>query len=123
MELVWTLKYPVSVKEIYQILVKQGGDYSYTTIMTVMSRLAEKGVLRIKEVQKRANIYEATSAREEFIAKSTSIVLDSLIKDFPDVVFNHFLEAAQAKRITAENLDTLKERIEQKRQTENKESS
>lgn len=118
MELVWTLKYPVTVKEIHQILVKQGGDHSYTTIMTVMSRLAEKDLLRVKAVQRRANVYEATSSREEFVGKSTGIILDSLIEDFPNEVFQHFLLKAEQKRITPEQLDYFQRRIQEKRQQE-----
>lgn len=118
MELVWALNYPVTVKEIHQIMLKQGESHSYTTIMTVMSRLEEKELLRITEVQRRANVYQATCTREAFIEKSAAYILDSLIKDFPDVVFKHFVKAAQESRISGEQLQNLQKRIQAKRHQE-----
>lgn len=59
MECVWELG-PASVKDVHGCL-QERREIAYTTVMTVMSRLANKGLL-ISRPEGRAYIYEAVAA-------------------------------------------------------------
>jgi len=67
MRLVWDMG-EVQVDEVHQVL-QQDREIAYTTVMTVMSRLASKGVLRRRK-QGRAFLYEAAHRRDD-VAGST----------------------------------------------------
>ncbi|MFZ5622766.1 MAG: BlaI/MecI/CopY family transcriptional regulator [Pseudomonadota bacterium] len=67
MRLVWE-RGEVQVEEIHAALSRER-EIAYTTVMTVMSRLAAKGMLRRRK-QGRAYIYKAAHEREQ-VAGST----------------------------------------------------
>lgn len=91
MELVWKKAAPtVTVREIFDIL-RHERQIAYTTVMTTMVRLAEKGMLRIVDRAGLANCYAPVETREEFIKHAVGLVLDIFIKDFPTEA-NQFLE-------------------------------
>jgi len=50
---------PASVSDVQQRLAKGGAEYAYTTVMTVLARLSEKGVLR-REKQGNRYYYRTT---------------------------------------------------------------
>ena len=55
---------------------------AYTTIMTVMARLAEKGLLNRKK-DGRFFIYTAAVSRDDFVASRIDLISDCLEKYFP----------------------------------------
>ncbi len=63
MELIWS-KSPISVRKVHECLARDR-SIAYTTVMTVMTRLAEKGLLK-REQHGRAYYYIPTQSREEF---------------------------------------------------------
>jgi predicted transcriptional regulator len=65
MEYVWRCG-PVSVRDVHRCLLAKR-DNAYTTVMTVMSRLAEKGLL-FRRPEGRAFIYSSSSASDEYYA-------------------------------------------------------
>src|SRR5437660_6325079 len=76
MELVWKKANPtVTVRDIYDSL-RQQRQIAYTTVMTTMVRLSEKGLLRIVDRAGLANCYAPVQTREEFIRNAVSMVLD-----------------------------------------------
>ena len=77
-------------REIFDIL-RHERQIAYTTVMTTMVRLAEKGMLRIVDRAGLANCYAPVETREGFIKNAVSLVLDIFIKDFP-LEANQFLE-------------------------------
>jgi predicted transcriptional regulator len=83
MELVWKNANPtVTVREIYDIL-RHERQIAYTTVMTTMVRLAEKGLLRIVDKAGLANCYAPAENREEFIRNTVARVLEIFITEFP----------------------------------------
>jgi predicted transcriptional regulator len=83
MELVWKKAAPtVTVREIYDIL-RHERQIAYTTVMTTMVRLAEKGLLKIVDRAGLANCYSPVEARPEFIKNAVSRVLNIFLTDFP----------------------------------------
>jgi predicted transcriptional regulator len=84
MELVWKNANPtVTVREIYDIL-RHERQIAYTTVMTTMVRLAEKGLLRIVDKAGLANCYAPAEKREEFIENTVARILDIFTSEFPE---------------------------------------
>ena len=84
MELVWKKANPtVTVRDIYENL-RQQRQIAYTTVMTTMVRLAEKGLLKIVDRSGLANCYAPAESREAFIRNAVGKVLAIFVKEFPD---------------------------------------
>ncbi|MBX9689886.1 MAG: BlaI/MecI/CopY family transcriptional regulator [Candidatus Obscuribacterales bacterium] len=84
MELVWKKANPtVTVRDIYELL-RQRREIAYTTVMTTMVRLAEKGILRIVDKAGLANCYTPEQSRDEFIQGVVTKVLGIFFEQFPD---------------------------------------
>ncbi|MDP2931034.1 MAG: BlaI/MecI/CopY family transcriptional regulator [Chloroflexota bacterium] len=83
---------------------------AYTTIMTVMVHLVDKGLLtRIKEGKKYR--YKVALTRQEFIRESAKSRLQDLIGDFGDIAIAQFLEEAQ--KIDADRLEWLRKLVQE----------
>jgi predicted transcriptional regulator len=88
-----------TVKQVHQLL-SQHRDIAYTTVMTTMSRLAEKGILR-RQRQGLAYIYAPAITEDEFIAHMVEQVMASLMRDYPSYVARYletWLEPASPTR-------------------------
>jgi predicted transcriptional regulator len=84
MELIWKKADPtVTVREIFDSL-RQERQIAYTTVMTTMVRLAEKGLLKIVDKAGLANCYAPVDDRQSFIGKTVSMVLEIFLRDFPE---------------------------------------
>jgi predicted transcriptional regulator len=93
MELVWKKANPtVTVRDIYETL-RQQRQIAYTTVMTTMVRLAEKGLLKVVDKTGLANCYVPVQGREEFIKTAVDKVLSIFAKEFPDESFGFFAKA------------------------------
>ena len=90
MELVW-VKGKSTVREIFEALnLQRGKNLAYTTVMTIMGRLAEKKALRrLKEGG--TFLYEPFSSKNEFSSKVVGKVIDSLFEDFSEPALAHFV--------------------------------
>lgn len=65
---------------------------AYTTAMTVMTRLAEKGLLH-RTAQGRRYAYRAALSREAYLGQLSARIVDDLVADFGDVALAHFAAA------------------------------
>lgn len=84
MELVWKKANPtVTVRDIYELL-RQRRPIAYTTVMTTMVRLAEKGILKIVDKAGLANCYVPEQSRDEFVQGLVSKVMEIFFDQFPD---------------------------------------
>ena len=82
MELVWKKAAPtVTVREIYDIL-RHERQIAYTTVMTTMVRLAEKGLLKIVDRAGLANCYAPVESRTDFIRNAVVLVLKIFMQNF-----------------------------------------
>ncbi len=72
MDVLWDRGTPASVREVAEALPGRG--LAYTTVMTVLDRLAGKGMVE-RERAGRAWSYQPTAAREAYIAR---LMLDAL---------------------------------------------
>ncbi len=110
MEIVWADS-EITVREVYEQLKAQR-EIAYTTVMTVMSRLAEKGLLKkIKEGA--AYLYRATSSREEFTQSTVKKIINELLADFTAPAISQFVESLGNEK--PEKMEELARLIKAKR--------
>ena len=77
MKVVWKTD-RVTVRDVYETL-RQSRPVAYTTVMTMMRILEEKGFLK-KSVADRAHVYRPTKPRQQ--------VVGALVREFIDRVFD-----------------------------------
>ena len=101
MELVWQEARPtVTVRHIYELMRKRR-SLAYTTVMTTMVRLAEKGMLRIVDKAGLANRYAPAQTRDHFIQYAVSKILAIFFKHFPgqcDVFMKEYFSSTGTKK-------------------------
>ena len=103
MRVVWAEKRPVTVRELLERLNKdRSPKLAYTTVMTVMNRLADKDVLR-RERQGRGYIYEAIASDQAAIA------VRNVMREFGDAAMAHFVEEARTDPEVLKRLERLLE--------------
>lgn len=110
MEVLWR-RGEASVNDVIEDLPR-GRDLAYTTVKTVMTRLAEKGYLR-RRSRAKAYVYEATRTREEFLRAASEEVLRGVLVDFGEPVLAHLIGSVPG--LDRETLDRLQARIEEHR--------
>lgn len=93
MEIVWRRKGAVSVKDITEILNKKR-QIAYTTVMTIMARLVNKGVL-IRHLSGTSYLYKPKVSREQFIAKAVHTIFSSTVSNLGEEVLIHFIKEIQ----------------------------
>lgn len=91
MNVVWD-RQPVTVSDVLVVLhQEEERQLAYTTVMTIMSRLAEKGWL-VAEKQGRAFSYRAVYSHQEAEAAAVRSVVHALLEDFGDVAVTQFVK-------------------------------
>ena len=90
MEILWSAKRPMTVREVLgQANDHRADPLAYTTVMTVLSRLAEKGILA-RNREGRSFAYQPTAA------DAAAIAVRQVVRDFGDTAVAHFVEEARA---------------------------
>ena len=101
METVWDTGEPVSVRDVLTRLNEgRRPQLAYTTVMTVMSRLADKDILRRRR-EGRGYVYEAT------VEDSAAIAVRNVLREHGDAALTHFLEEARADPKALRRLERL----------------
>lgn len=103
----------VTVRDVYEAL---GNEGSYTTIMTVMSRLAEKGEL-IREKEGKQYVYWMASTHESSSKNILKRIQDKIFGGKKLALVSYLIENEQT--ISDRELDEI-EKLIQKRRLENK---
>jgi predicted transcriptional regulator len=105
MRVVWPREH-ATVREVLEALNgERPRQIAYTTVMTVMSRLAEKGLLRRRLVGK-THHYEAAQTEQEFLHVASRRLIRSLIADFGEVAIAEFL--AELEQVQPERRRALR---------------
>ena len=76
MQIVWDQQPPVSRGDI-EMVIKNSHTLAATTILTLLTRLCEKGFLSM-EKQGRANLYTPLISRRDYLAAESRSLLDKL---------------------------------------------
>ncbi len=95
----WTWRRPpgeLTVRQAYEVIgLNRRPQLAYTTIMTVMSHLADKGILSRRRAGK-THYYQVAQTREEFLAHSASRQVERMVADFGDLALASFAEQLAA---------------------------
>ena len=79
MELLWTSDAPRTVSEVHQLLTTER-ELAYTTVMTVLDRLAKKGLVS-RELVNRAWQYRPVSPQADVVARDMERLLEPVAPD------------------------------------------
>lgn len=96
----------MTIKEVQQKLEKEKPT-NFNTVMTVMNRLTEKGILQ-KRPEGRSSLYKPVLSRSEFLDAQSKEMTNELMEEFGTVVVSHMLDALE------EVDDDLVAKLEQK---------
>ncbi|MFA6908885.1 MAG: BlaI/MecI/CopY family transcriptional regulator [Patescibacteria group bacterium] len=110
MEVVWR-RDESTVRDIVEVLRKKR-TIAYTTVMTVMNRLADKNILRRKD-HAGAFVYSSAEPRESFFRRASSSVIRKLIAECGDVALAQFVEALDD--VDPAKLAVLEKKLRQRR--------
>jgi predicted transcriptional regulator len=107
MKVVWRLE-KATVRDVHDAL-NEHRRVAYTTVMTMMKILEEKGYLR-KTLADRAHVYRPTKPRHQ--------VVGAMVKDFIDRVFDGasgalLVHLARDNRLTDEQRQLVKQLLEE----------
>jgi predicted transcriptional regulator len=90
MRVVWAADGPVSVREVVEALnAGRAEPLAYTTVMTVMNRLAGKEVL-VRSPTGRSFVYEATAP------DPAGLAVRSVIRAYGEEAITHFVDEARS---------------------------
>jgi predicted transcriptional regulator len=101
-----------TVSEVFKALTAQR-EVAYSTVRTVMERLAEKGYLRCDNHQ-RAYVYTPTQSQDDFLRQLGQTILGGLWQDFGETFATHLLEET-VRQCDLDDLDRLQALIEARR--------
>ncbi|MGO4785856.1 BlaI/MecI/CopY family transcriptional regulator [Paenibacillus sp. 2KB_20] len=94
MDILWSSE-ALSIKEVQSIL-NQESPISINTVMTVMNRLLDKGLLTKTMTgtgRTRAAKFSPLQSREQFLTEQTKEVSQGLIQEYGSLVVNHMIDA------------------------------
>ena len=101
MQAIWRAPEPVPVRQVLEALnAGRVEPLAYTTVMTVMNRLATKGVL-VRHGQPRRYLYEATAA------DVAGVAVREVLRAHGDAAVARFAEEARADPTVLRRLRTL----------------
>lgn len=116
MELIWArpTDQGTTVRDIFEILYGRR-RIAYTTVMSTMTRLAKKRLLRA-EKSEHAYVYYPTLTEEEFVARFVDHLLEDLLVNFSGVALQRL--ATQPNTETTERAQRLLDQIARRRVAE-----
>lgn len=105
MQIMWKIK-SASVRQVLN-KIKRKNKLAYTTVMTVMTRLYNKGILKRELNSQDAYIYTPTQDKKNFLASFSKKIINGLINEcgediavaqFIDVINNNSLKKSKELR-------------------------
>lgn len=117
MKIIWE-KEEVTVREVHEEMLKkevgvrESGFTPYTTVMSTMTHLAEKGVLDQNRVGK-TYIYSAAVDKEELSRSLIETVADTLLEGAPRELIFEFLSGTD--RLSTKNIEKLIKKLDRKK--------
>ena len=90
MEAMWA-RGSATVHDVHEGLAAAHRELAYTTVMTVMSRLADKGLLK-KRKDGAAYVYVPAASKDEFTRRTVGMVVSELLDDFTAPAMSQFVD-------------------------------
>lgn len=101
MDVIWQADSPVSVRLVLDTLnARRDTPLAYTTVMTVMNRLAAKSVLT-RNGERRRYVYQATAA------DAAGLAVRDVLRAHGDAAVAHFVDEARADPAVLRRLRAL----------------
>ncbi len=113
MKIVWERK-KVTVREVHEYMLrkeiesKKEGFIPYTTVMSTMTTLAEKGLLK-QDKSSKTYIYSAAVDNKELSKSIIKSVAEKLLEESSSKMVSHFL--SDSSKISAEGIRNLLKEI------------
>lgn len=92
MDILWN-DVEMTIKDVQRVLEKEKVT-NFNTVMTVMNRLVEKGML-LKRAEGRTSLYQPVLSREVFLHTKSKQMANELMDEFGNVVVSHMLDALE----------------------------
>jgi predicted transcriptional regulator len=92
MDIVWD-RGDVTVRDVHEALQAEH-PIAYTTVMTTLGRLADKGLLKRADDQP-AHHYSVLITREQYARSTVKSVVDWLVSHFPDPAVAYFVDRVE----------------------------
>ncbi|WP_019122645.1 BlaI/MecI/CopY family transcriptional regulator [Brevibacillus massiliensis] len=99
----------MTIKDVQQKLAEEKTT-NFNTVMTVINRLAEKGILQ-KRSEGRASLYRPVLTREQFLEAQSKELTNELLEEFGSLAVSHILDALE--EVDQELLEKLEEKIKE----------
>ncbi len=97
MEIIWRSPHN-SVRTVLTQLEKKR-KVAYSTIMTVMTRLYDKGVLQRELDTSGVFWYRAVQDKQHFLASASKKIINRLIREFGDVAIAQFIDVIESSDV------------------------
>jgi len=107
MKVVWRLD-QATVRDVYEAL-REARPVAYTTVMTMMRILEDKGYLK-KSLVDRAHLYRPAQRRQQVVGAMLRDFLDRVFDGAPDALFLHL---AKDNQLTDKQRRIVKQLIEE----------
>ena len=108
MGIIWSMK-KATVKDVFEIMYERR-QLAYTTIMTVMNRLAIKGILE-QDKTSVPYIYRPLVERDQMANSMVGEVVDRLLEGSAGAVVSYLIDGGKMKK---EDIAELKDLIKEK---------
>lgn len=106
MEIIWR-EGAATVRDVFDSLNESSSHKrAYTTVMTTMRRLHDRGLLE-RQRHGKADIYRPSMTREDFMAGRALKEVAELVDEFGDVALQHF--AAEMEKLEPSRRDALRQ--------------
>lgn len=105
MEVVWALGEATCRATLEALNARSCRQRAYTTVMTTMSRLDGKGLLRRRR-DGRTDVYAPVMSRDEYLAARARASVGALVEEYGELALVHF--ARQMERLDPERREQLR---------------
>lgn len=105
MDVLWGAEKPLKPAEV---LGKLGNGYAYTTVMTILKRLADKGIV-VRKMTGKVYFYSPCSCKEKFIKKNLSGIIGGLVNSYGEAAIANFVDVVKNNK---EDVVLLKKYLE-----------
>ncbi len=109
MEVLWASPAEQSVQDVCKALEPAS---NYKTIMTVLGRLVDKGLLR-RRMEGKAYLYRPNVKRDDFLRSVADGVIEGLLHEYGDVAVAGFIDALET--VSPESIAKLEQLLRQRR--------
>lgn len=113
MDVVWRLG-DATVRDVHDELA-QGRQIAYTTVMTTMTRLATKGLLR-RDTAALAHRYRPTVSQDSYLRSALGRVLTWALERYPEPAASYLAEVVDD--VEGISLEQLRASVERRRERE-----